>query len=376
MKKLLYVVNVDWFFQSHRLPIAVQAQRAGYEVHIATTVTDRREALEACGLQVHDLPLERGSANVVRELRTFVRLWRLLRTLRPELVHLVTVKPVVLGGIAARLARVPAVVSAISGLGFVFLASGLRAKLLRTAVLALYRIALGHPRQRVVFQNAGDRELLERYAGLDRARSVIVRGSGVDLAHFAQQPFPAEPPVVVLFAARLLRDKGLLEFVEAARRLKREGRPAVFRLAGSPDPDNRSSVQASEVEAWRSEGCVEPLGQQADMRRVLAESHIVVLPSYREGLPKVLAEAAAVGRPVITTDVPGCRDAIEVGATGLLVPPRDPAALADAIRRLIERPGERVAMGAAGRRLAEREFAVDGIVRQHLDLYRLLVPAP
>lgn len=373
-KKLLFVVNVDWFFMSHRLPIALEAMRQGYEVHLATGMTNRREALAALGLQVHELPLLRSGASVLAELRTLRRITAVMRAVRPDIVHLVTVKPVVIGGIAARLAGVPAVVSAVSGLGFVFTARGIKAKLLRTAVLALYRAVLGHPNMKVIFQNDDDRLLLQNLTGLDDARSMIVRGSGVDLVQFAVRPFPAEP-VVVLFAARLLRDKGVQEFVDAARMLRQRGVNAVFRLAGAPDPDNRASVGHEDLRNWRASGCVEFLGHSDNMAQVIGDAHMVVLPSYREGLPKVLLEAAACGRPVITTDVPGCRDAIVPGVTGLLVPARDTKALSAAIERLAADPGMRRAMGEAARRLAEREYAVGQIVEQHLSLYGQLLNA-
>ena len=372
--KLLFVVNVDWFFMSHRLPIALEAMSRGYEVHLATGVTDRREALAALGLHVHELPLQRGGASVLAELRTLRRIATVMRAVRPDIVHLVTVKPVVLGGIAARLARIPAVVAAVSGLGFVFTARGIKAKLLRTIVVALYRAVLGHPNMKVIFQNGDDQRLLQSLTGLEDARSMIVRGSGVDLARFAVRPFPAEP-VVVLFAARLLRDKGVEEFVGAARMLRQRGVNAVFRLAGAQDPENRSSVGNEDLRNWSKSGCVEFLGHLDDMAQVLAGAHMIVLPSYREGLPKVLAEAAACGRPVITTDVPGCRDAILPGVTGLLVPPQDAKALSVAIERLIADPGMRLAMGAAARRFAEREYALGHIVEQHLSLYRHLLGA-
>jgi len=374
--KLLFVVNVDWFFVSHRLPIALQALQQGYEVHLATTFTDHREELQRCGLHLHELPMDRGATGFWQAMGTFRLILQILRDVRPEVVHLVTVKPVVLGGIAARIARVPAVVAAVSGLGFVFLARGLRARVLRAGVVALYRIALGHRNIKVVFQNDADRQVLGALTGLAAGRSVVLRGSGVDLARFPVRPFPPEPPVTVVFAARLLRDKGIVEFVEAARQLRAQGLRARFLLAGAPDPQNAATVSQQEVDAWSAAGDVEPLGQRADMEQVLAAAHVVVLPSYREGLPKVLAEAAACGRPVITTDVPGCRDAIVPGVSGLLVPVRDGQALAAAIRKLVNDPGARRAMGAAGRQLAEREFALERIVQQHLELYRELAVAP
>jgi glycosyltransferase involved in cell wall biosynthesis len=357
---------------SHRLPIALEAMRQGYEVHVAAGITDRREALAQFGLAVHPLPLARSGASLWGELRTFLGILSVMRSVRPDIVHLVTVKPVVLGGIAARLAGVRAVVSAVSGLGFVFTARGARAKLLRTLVVALYRAALGHPNTKVIFQNEDDRRLLQALTGLAQRHTAIVRGSGVDLHQFSARPFPAEPPVVVVFAARLLRDKGVGEFVRAAGMLRRRGVNAVFRLAGAPDPGNRASVSQADIDEWAASGCVELLGQCGDMAGVLASAHVVVLPSYREGLPKVLVEAAACGRPAVTTDVPGCRDAVIPGQTALLVPPRDAPALAAAIEQLVADAPLRARMGEAARRLAEREYGIQRIVEQHLSLYREL----
>lgn len=373
-KKLLFVVNVDWFFMSHRLPIAMEAIRQGYEVHLATGVTGRQMELAALGLAVHELPLARSGASLTAEWRTFRRILSVMRSVRPDVVHLVTVKPVVLGGIAARLTRMPAVICAISGLGFVFTARGLKAGLLRWGVVALYRAAVGHPNMRVIFQNDDDRRVLQAVTGLRDSQTVTVRGSGVDLDCFRAEPFPAEP-IVVVFAARLLRDKGIEEFVEAARILRARGVAAIFRLVGAPDPGNRASVSHQQVQDWASSGAVEFLGHQSDMARVLADAHVVVLPSYREGLPKVLVEAAACGRPVVTTDVPGCRDAIIPDVTGLLVPPRDALALANAMQRLIADPALRQQLGQAGRQLAERDYAIGSIVERHLALYRQLLEA-
>ena len=371
-KKLLFVVNVDWFFMSHRLPIAIEAMRQGYEVHVATGITDRQDALATLGLLVHQLPLERSGVSLLGEFRTLRRIAAVMRSVRPDVVHLVTIKPVVLGGIAARVVGVPAVASAVSGLGFVFTARGIGAKVLKAVVVALYRAALGHPNMKIIFQNQDDRRVLRALTGLKDSQTTIVRGSGVDLDRFSERPFPEEPPVV-LFAARMLRDKGVAEFVGAARLLRERGVNALFRVAGAPDPGNRASVSEAEMCEWKASGSVDFLGHQADMARVLAAAHVVVLPSYREGLPKVLVEAAACGRPAVTTDVPGCRDAIIPGVTGLLVPARDAVALADAIGQLVGDTGMRIRMGRAARQMAEREYGIEHIVEQHLSLYHELL---
>ncbi|MBL8482426.1 MAG: glycosyltransferase family 4 protein, partial [Rhodocyclaceae bacterium] len=325
-RRLLFVVNVDWYFLSHRLPIALAARQHGYEVHVATGLTAPASAIADHGFVVHPLQLERGSSDPFEAVRLLRELHRLFRALQPDLVHLVTIKPVLLGGIAARLARVPAVVAAVPGLGYVFSARGVVARARRMIVSQLYRRVFGHPNLRVIVQNRDDLELLRQNAGLDPERASLIRGSGVDLSVFVPVAQAPGAPLVLL-AARLLADKGVREFAVAARRL-RAYRGARFVLAGDPDIANPASIPQAELQAWLAEGFLEWWGYRADMPAVLAAASIVVLPSYREGLPKLLAEAAACGRAVITTDVPGCRDAVVAGQTALLVPPRDADALA------------------------------------------------
>lgn len=368
----MFVVNVDWFFLSHRLPIALEAKRQGYQVHIATGLTDKLDELHRHGLVVHPLALDRSSTGLGNAWRTMVELWRVFRAVRPDVVHLVTIKPVLLGGLMARLAGVPAVVAAVSGLGFVFMAHGAKAVVRRWLVGGLYRVALGHCNQKVVFQNPDDRAGLAKLAHLPNSKVEMIRGSGVDLTQYNHTPLPPGLPVVLL-AARLLADKGVREFVQAARLLKQQGVSARFCLVGSVDPANPASLMDTELTQWANEGVVELWGQRSDMPEVLSAAHLVVLPSYREGLPKVLLEAAACGRAVVTTDVPGCRDAIDSGVTGVLVPVRDAEALADAIDGLINDPVRCQAMGNAGRVLAERAFDVRQVVAAHLRIYRELI---
>lgn len=371
-RTLMFVVNVDWFFLSHRLPIALEALRQGYQVHIATGLTDKLDELQRHGLVVHPLALDRSSAGLGNALRTMVELWRVLRAVRPGVVHLVTIKPVLLGGLVARLAGVPAVVAAVSGLGFVFMARGAKAAVRRWLVGGLYRVALGHRNLKVIFQNADDLRSLAKVAHLPAAKVAMIRGSGVDLARYAHVPLPGGVPVVLL-AARLLADKGVLEFVQAARLLKQRGCNARFVLVGTVDSANPTSFTDVEVLAWVHDGVVEWWGHRADMPQVLAAAHLVVLPSYREGLPKVLIEAAACGRAVVTTDVPGCRDAIDPGVTGVLVPVRDAVALADAMDALVNDPVRCQVMGDAGRALAETAFDIRQVVAAHFCIYQELM---
>jgi glycosyltransferase involved in cell wall biosynthesis len=304
--------------------------------------------------------------------RTMLELWSVFKIVQPDLVHLVTIKPVLLGGLVARLAGVPAVVAAVSGLGFVFLAHGAKAVVRRWLVGGLYRVALGHHNLRVIFQNPDDRASLVKLAHLPDSKVEMIRGSGVDLAQYGHTPLPPGTPVVLL-VARLLADKGVREFVQAARLLRQQGVSARFCLVGSVDPANPASLADTELTQWANEGVVELWGQRSDMPEVLRSARLVVLPSYREGLPKILLEAAACGRAVVTTDVPGCRDAIDPGITGLLVPVRNATAQAGALKELINDPARCQAMGNAGRALAERAFDVRQVVAAHLRIYQELI---
>lgn len=371
-RRLLFVVNNPAFFLSHRLPLALAAMQAGMDVHVATMDGPSVPRIVAHGLSHHVIPLSRSGKNPVLELYSLYALWRLFRRLRPHLVHAVTIKPVLYGGIAARAARVPAFVAAISGLGFVFMRQRRHFDFLRWAATFLYRLALGHPNSRVIFQNIDDRNTLRDAGVVSSTQAVLIRGSGVDLTQFKAVPEPHGAPVAIM-VARLLVDKGVREFVAAARLAA--GHPSGLRwvLVGSPDKGNPASVADEELADWRREGVVECLGEQDDIASLYARSHIAVLPSYREGLPKSLIEAAACGRPIVTTDVPGCRDAIEPNITGLLVPARDAKALCKAVLQLAGDGALRRKLGAAGRLLAEREFDVRHVAQAHLDLYTSLM---
>lgn len=369
--RILFVVSPARFFLSHRLPLALAARDAGYDVHIA--VPDEAEAaqVEATGLPTHRIPLQRGKSGLSADWKLLGSLRRLFRELKPDLVHLVTIKPVLFGGLAAQLEGVPAVVAAVSGLGHVFIERGPVAALRRTAVLAAYRVALAHPNKRVIFQNDDDRNLFVRRRTVPPSAATIIRGSGVDTKLFAPTPEPdiLEGPPRVVLPARMLREKGVGEFIAAAEQLRREGVAARCTLVGETDAANPSAIDANELRRWYESGVIEWWGHRSDMPNVYAQSHIVCLPSYREGLSKTLLEAMACGRPIVTTDVPGCRDAVRDGVNGLLVPARNSGALADALKLLIQDAPLRLELGARGREICEREFGIDGVVAQTLRLY-------
>jgi len=367
--RVLIVANVSWFLVSHRLPLALGARDAGDDVHVAASPDDTSRVLADAGIPFHPIPLHRGATGMGRDIATIRALARLYRALRPALAHHVTLKPVLFGGIAARLAGVPHVVSAVAGMGSLFLAEGPAARARAGMVRRLLRVATGRPGDWFIFQNDADRAEFAAH-GIGRpGNAVLIAGSGVDLDCFRPSPEPSGVSLVVL-PARMLGDKGVREFVAAARALRARGVQARFALVGGEDPDNPSALGRAELDALVAEGAVEWWGHRADMPAVYRECHVVCLPSYREGMPKALLEAAACGRPIVTTDVPGCRDCVEPGVSGLLVPARDPGALADALASLIAEPSLRASMGRAGRARAEREFGVEAVVRETLALYR------
>lgn len=338
-------------------------------MHVAASSKKSVCPVSQYGFGFHPISLNRKAHSPLVELRTFLSILRLYRVVKPDIVHLVTIKPVLYGSIAARLMKVNNVVAAVSGLGTVFLADSFLKYIRRLFVVYLYKIGFAHRRCLVIFQNEDDKRLLENSGALQNCRSRLIRGSGVDLNMYSYIPEPSGVPVVTM-VARLLRDKGVREFVDAARILKERGVSVTFVLAGAPDDGNPTSVDSSELEKWRQDGLVDLLGHCTDIQGLYSKSNIACLPSYREGLPKSLVEAAACGRAVVTTDVPGCRDAIVPDVTGVLVPPRDANALADAIHLLVESPEVRMAMGKAGRALAEEEFGIDRIVDQHMAIYK------
>jgi glycosyltransferase involved in cell wall biosynthesis len=373
------VVNVDWYFISHRLPLARAALDGGLSVHVATAVTSPqcRMALLEARLVLHELPDVRQRKRVFGDLHYCRRLWRVLRKVQPDVVHLVTAKPIIYGGILARFLKRTAVLSAVPGLGFAFVHAGLWSTVRRVAILTAYRVALRHARQRVIFQNAEDRELFVRSGIASERDTVIVRGAGVDLEKFSASAEPAGT-VTVLMACRLLREKGVREFLAAASLLHGDGVDAKWVLVGDIDPGNPGSLSRAEVASLLQSTPVVWHGFQSDMTSVLRDCNIVCLPTYYgEGVPKILIEAAASARPCVTTDIPGCRDVVRDGVNGLLVPPRDVRALAQALRTLIESPAKRLQFGAAGRSIVERDFSLPAVVDAFMSIYReLLGTAP
>lgn len=372
-RRLLIVVQEALFFTTHRLPVGLAMQHRGWEVHVAAPADAAIAAqLRAQGFHVHPIPLARGARDPLAELRLLIAMLRLIRRLRPALLHLVSIKPVIWGGLAARLLDTPAVVHAITGLGFLFIRQDGRTGLLRRLIERLYAYALGHSNSIAIFQNGDDLALFEAKQMVRPGHWTLIRGCGVDMQAFPAQPEPAidsgNPPVV-MFPARLLGDKGVREFAQAARMLKAAGRAARFVLVGRRDPDNPTDIGEDVLRGWIADGTVEYWGFAEDMPAMLARAHIVVLPSYREGLPRGLIEAAATARAIVTTDVPGCREVVRDGENGLLVPLRDAEATAAAIAHLLDDPALRRQMAARSRMIAESEFSVERFVAESLAAY-------
>ncbi len=374
MPRLIFLANNPDFLVSHRWVLVKGALAAGYDVQVIAPEGEGIARLEGLGVTVHRWRLSRTGQRAQEEAITLGQLVNFYRTLKPDLVHHVTIKPVLYGSLAARLTGVRSVVNAVSGLGYIFLARGLRAEARRRAITNAYRLALDARNTRVVLQNDDDEADLRRFGALgDSARVVKIRGSGVDLTRFSPSPEPspiASGPVVVL-PARLLRDKGVGEFVEAARLIKAQGHSARMVLVGDLDTGNPAAVTRSELDGWLREGVVEWWGHRADMPTVFREANLVCLPSYREGMPKALLEAAASGRAIVTTDAPGCRDVLDHGRLGPLVPVRDAGAIAREVIRLLD-PAVRRPLAEALATHAAQNFSETKVLEQHLAIYREL----
>lgn len=371
-KRVLIVGNDAKYFFSHHLPVALGAHADGYETHVAIPIDLPDSRADLCPLTFHSIPLDRASRNIGKELKTFTTLVQLYRLLGPDLVHNITIKPVLYGGLAAKIIGVPAIVHTMTGLGFVFTTNDWKKKPLRELVSSLLKMACHQKgKMRIIFQNPDDLEVFARARICRRADGVVICGVGVDLKKFTVSPEPTGP-VVVMFPSRMLWEKGIREFVTAAKVLREKGLSARFVLVGATD-SNPTSVPQNVIDQWAAENIIEYWGWRSDMSSTLPEAHIVCLPSYREGLSTVLIEAAASGRASVTTDVPGCREVVHHGENGLLVPVRDPVSLARALEKLIGDPEMRGRMGLRGRQIAEAEFAVERIVGKTLDVYRNLL---
>lgn len=368
--KIVLFANTEWYLYNFRRSLALALRDAGHDVLLLSPPGPYGEKLRALGLRWQPLPMDRRSLNPLREVALLWHLVRLLRRERPDVVHGFTIKCAVYGGLAARVAGVPGRVNAVAGMGYVFISESFKARALRPVVRALLKLALGGRNARLILQNPDDVALFEQAGLVNAARVRLIPGSGVDCVRFAPDPVRVRGARVrVLLPARLLWDKGLAEYVQAARLLREWALPVDLLLAGDPDPGNPAAVPEATVRQWVDEGVLDWLGHVDDMPALLRSVDVVALPSYREGLPKGLIEAAACGCALIATDVPGCREVVEHAVDGLQVPVKDGVALAEAMARLVRDAGLRERLGVAARAKAMAQFDERIVVRETLAVY-------
>ena len=370
--KILFLVTQDFSFWERRRPLAREAQAAGAEVWVMTCPGPFAEKLTLEGFRVIPWQVSRASLNPLREFYAFLQVLRVYRSLQPELVHHFALKPVVYGGLAARIYKTISCVHSIVGLGSAFTAEHRTPHSVRWLLVLLLRTALKRKDATCIFQNQDNLNDFVRSKIVRADQAVLIRGSGVNTQQFIPRPELRGVPVVIL-PGRMLWEKGVREFVAAADRLRAHGISARFALVGEPDADHATSIPVSQLREWDASGVVEWWGQQDDMREVFARSNVVCLPSYGEGVPKVLIEAAASGRALVASDVPGCREVVRHGENGFLVPAHSTEALAHALATLIEDAPLRARMGACGRVIAIRDFSEELVLTQVLAVYRNLL---
>lgn len=372
MPRLLIIVNEDRFFLSHRKEIALQAQKNGYDVTIVTKNTGRRSEVEALGLKMLELPINPTGENILEEFRTFLFLYKLYRIQKPEIVHHVGLKNILWGSLAAKLAKVNGVVNAVSGLGVLF--SQDKESFMASMILKVLRFSHHRKNVIVIFQNNEDMQLFLDKKVVEEEQIQFIKGSGIDLSGFSYTPAPQEEPVRILFTARMVEEKGTIILAKAAELLRGEYEgKVVFLLCGGLST-NPKAIKENELKEHCDGEYIQWLGHRSDILDLLRKSHIVAFPSYyREGVPKSLIEATAIGRPIVTTNSIGCKDTVEDGCNGFLIPIKDSQSLASKLKLLIDDPLLRQQMGLNSRRIAERDFSLTDVVAKHLCIYDKLL---
>ena len=365
----MFVVNVDWFFISHRIALAENAIKKGYRVTLVAKDTGKKEEIIKMGIQFIDLNISRSGTNLFLELLLFLKLFSIYLFQRPNIIHHVTLKPVIYGSIVAKILKIKGVVNAISGLGYTF--TGQRRGLVKNLMINLMKFAFNDKKFTMIFQNRDDYSELQSHNILSSKNKLFwIKGSGINLSTFQQFNFPNFDKIVILFPTRMLWDKGVKELYEATVLLKNQYKVKIqFVLAGMADEGNRAGVPLQFLTDWQDGEYVKWVGYQTNMVELYKNSHVVVLPSYREGLPKTLIEACSIGRAIITTDAIGCKDCVDEGINGYKVPVNNSIALAKAIELLVNNPIKIREMGIASRFKAEKEFDIDLVIESHFDIY-------
>lgn len=372
--KILFVVTEDWYFYSHRLPLAIAAAEAGHDVSVATRLAGSRKSISDTGIRTIPLRfMKRSSLNVFRELASFVELFLLLRRERPDLIHLVALKPVIYGSLAASLAGISARVNALAGLGFVFSSKKNLARFLKPILMRVFRFIFNDTHSKLILQNQDDFSLMTELVGVNYDRVCLIRGAGVNLDQYSPTKLSPGVPIIML-ASRMLWDKGVGEFVNAAKALQGQGISARFVLIGDSDSENPTSISGRQLKKWNDSGVIEWWGYRSNMAKLLSQARVVCLPTYYgEGVPKILIEAMACGRPIVTTDMPGCRDLVKSGRNGMLVKPKDSVELAASLMTLILNKSVCQKMGIEGRKIVEKEFSLEHVIEETMAVYKELL---
>ena len=372
-KRLFIVVNQDFFFLSHRLPVATAALEAGYDVTIVSEDTGVSHKIREAGLKTINLPINKAGTNMKDEVKTLFFLYKLFRREKPDIVHLVGLKTMLWGSIACRLAGVKAMVSAVCGLGVLFDEKHAQS-FMTQAILKVMRITHHKKRLRVIFQNNDDKGIFQDAKIVNDSQCAFTNGSGINLQNYDYTPEPTEGPIKIIFTARMVEDKGTLVLIEAAKKLEPEYKGKIqFLLCGGLDT-NPNGITKEMLESRCDGEYIQWLGHRKDVLELLKQSHIMAFPSwYREGLPKSVIEAEAIGRPIVTTDSVGCRDTVIDGKNGFLIPIKDSNALADALKKLIDSKELRETMGKNAREFAVNKFDIKDVTNVHLDVYKTIL---
>ena len=353
-KKLLFVCNDDWFFLSHRIEIAKEAIKNGYKVYLAAKLSDSQKEIRELGIILMEINIDRSKSNLFGSIILFWQILSLMYEVKPNIIHAITIKPVIFGGIAAKIYNKASFVASISGLGYFFISEKIQDRILKLLLKFLYKFALSHNSLKIIFQNSNDLNFLSKVCNLNSNDIVLIKGSGVDLNFFKPHKHLSKN-INILFASRLLKSKGVLEFYRSALQLK--SKKYQFLLAGKIDNDGPDRISLKQINSWEKEGIIKYLG---DVKN-------------GEGLPRILIEAAACGKPIITTDHPGCRDAVEENISGLLIPIKNSEALSFAIKKLMNSHALRKSMGHASREFAIRNFDINFVVKKHIQIYKSLI---
>ena len=367
-KRFLFILNTDKFLISHRIEIARELLKNKYEVHLGSEITEASKDLQNIGIIPHKIEINRSNINLLDLFKTLISILFLINKLKPDIVHFISIKPVILGSIATKFYyKKLKIITSISGLGFIFVNEGILASFKRFLTCLLYRIALSNKEIKIIFQNNTDRDFINKLCNLSPKQSFLINGSGVNLDKFQPMKNKTKEKIVLL-PARIVKSKGIIEFIKAAESLKGKAR---FIICGNFDYEAKDFISKKFINKWVNKSVIEYLGFKKEISEIMSNSTIVVLPSYREGLPKVLCEAAACGIPVITTDVPGCKDAIINNVTGILVPAKNVKDLSSKILELLENPEIIIKMSQSARKLALEKFDVNKIVDKHIEIYKM-----